>query len=195
MTTINENDPRVKRTRELITNAFISVVSKKGFESITVKDITTAATINRATFYSHFTDKYDLLDTLIVEKFSELLSNKIQGKISINEHTIRILVLCLCDYFEMIKNTCKCGYISILPLIGNKITEELYSIMYTALKKESGSADYGMHMELIATMISTSIYNAVYRWQVNGLSTTKEVLIEDIINFVLTGADKHLGRM
>ncbi|MBL4931830.1 TetR/AcrR family transcriptional regulator [Clostridium paridis] len=193
MATINENDPRVKRTRELITTAFISVVSKKGFESITVKDITTAATVNRTTFYAHFTDKYDLLDTLVAEKFTELLSNKIQEELSINEHSIHNLVLCLCDFFEMIKATCDCGYISILPLIGNKITEELYSIIYTAFKNEPVWAEPEiMHIELISTMISTSIYNAVYRWEIQKMDITREVLVEEVIDFVLTGVNKRI---
>ncbi|MDD7793474.1 TetR family transcriptional regulator [Clostridium sp. 'White wine YQ'] len=193
MATMNENDPRVKRTRDLIINAFISEVSKKGFESITVKDITTTATINRTTFYAHFTDKYDLLDTLIAEKFSELLSSKIQEELSINEHSIRNLVLCLCDFFEMIKATCDCGYISILPLIGNKITEELYSIIYTALKIEPVLAEHEiMRIELISTMISTSIYNAVYRWKMQKTPVDQEILIQDVIDFILTGIKNKL---
>lgn len=191
---INESDPRVKRTRELITNAFISVVSKKGFDSITVKDITSAAPINRATFYAHFTDKYNLLDTLVVERFIEILSKKVQGELSLNEETIRSLVLCICDYFEVIKGTCKCGYLSILPLIGDKIIEELYSTIYTVLKKDSKLVHKKPEeIELMATMISTCIYKAVYRREFQKMPIAKEILIEDVLDFVFNGLNKYTG--
>jgi Transcriptional regulator len=187
---MNENDPRVKRTRELIVNAFISLISKKGFDNITVKDITTAATINRATFYAHFTDKYELLDTLIIEKFSEIFSEKIRGKISINENTIRILVLCIYDCIEMVKNICKCGYLSVLPLIEDKIIEELEAIILGLYKKELElNKEQLMHAKLVSGMISTSIYNSVYKWEVHKMSITQETLIEDINSFIFNGID------
>jgi AcrR family transcriptional regulator len=58
-------DPRVKRTRKYLKDALLSLIKEKGFEAITVSDITEAAEINRATFYQHYHDKYDLLDKTI----------------------------------------------------------------------------------------------------------------------------------
>lgn len=55
-------DLRVRRTRESIQNAFIELTIQKNFASVTVADITKRAMVNRATFYRHFQDKYDLLD-------------------------------------------------------------------------------------------------------------------------------------
>lgn len=56
-----DSDVRVIRTRKSIKAAFADLLLKKGFESITIKDITTAAAVNRGTFYKHYQDKYDLL--------------------------------------------------------------------------------------------------------------------------------------
>lgn len=55
-------DLRIKRTQRAIKDAFYSLVEEKGFEHITVKDITERAMISRNTFYLHYTDKYDLLN-------------------------------------------------------------------------------------------------------------------------------------
>ena len=55
-------DRRILRTRLAIHAAFVSLVKEKGFDALSVKDITTRANINRGTFYLHYTDKYDLLD-------------------------------------------------------------------------------------------------------------------------------------
>jgi AcrR family transcriptional regulator len=55
-------DLRVRRTRKSLQDAFIELTIQKGFEAVTVRDITERAMVNRATFYRHFQDKYDLLE-------------------------------------------------------------------------------------------------------------------------------------
>ncbi|MFD3445361.1 TetR/AcrR family transcriptional regulator [Microbacteriaceae bacterium 4G12] len=68
----NSNDPRVRRTRQVIRDALISLIHEKGFDNITVQNIAEKATVNRATFYSHYHDKYDLLDKSIEEMLTTL---------------------------------------------------------------------------------------------------------------------------
>ncbi|MDM5156742.1 TetR/AcrR family transcriptional regulator [Bacillus sp. DX1.1] len=68
----NTNDPRVKRTRQLIQDAFVALVGEKGFENVTVQHIAERAPVNRATFYSHYHDKYDLLNKSIEEMLAKL---------------------------------------------------------------------------------------------------------------------------
>lgn len=59
---VNPNDPRVKRTRQLLMQAFMELLKeKKDISSISVQDIAERATLNRATFYAHFEDKYAFL--------------------------------------------------------------------------------------------------------------------------------------
>lgn len=79
----NTNDPRVKRTRQLIQDAFVALVGEKGFENVTVQHIAERAPVNRATFYSHYHDKYDLLDKSIeemLEKLAEVIKPKNKNK-------------------------------------------------------------------------------------------------------------------
>ncbi|PKG22627.1 TetR/AcrR family transcriptional regulator [Niallia nealsonii] len=57
----SKTDLRVIRTKEAIRDALIELIDEKGFEAITVKDITTRAKINRGTFYAHYQDKFDLM--------------------------------------------------------------------------------------------------------------------------------------
>ncbi len=73
---MNETDPRVIRTRKLIFNAFVDLLQEKGFHSTSVQDIAARATVNRATFYSHFVDKYDLLDRMVSEWFRDVLHRR-----------------------------------------------------------------------------------------------------------------------
>src|SRR5205807_1741174 len=53
VTPVKSVDPRVKRTRKLLQQAFIELFQEKGFASISIQDITERATVNRATFYAH----------------------------------------------------------------------------------------------------------------------------------------------
>lgn len=65
-------DPRVIRTRKLLREALIELIPEKGYDEITIKDITDRATLNRATFYLHYRDKEDLLDRGFEEIWDEL---------------------------------------------------------------------------------------------------------------------------
>lgn len=62
-------DLRVRRTRKLLTQALIELTIEKGFSAITVQDLADRAMINRATFYRHYRDKYELLDQYMNEVY------------------------------------------------------------------------------------------------------------------------------
>ncbi|MFF2176526.1 TetR/AcrR family transcriptional regulator [Lysinibacillus sp. NPDC058147] len=68
-------DPRVMRTRQLLRDALVELIEEKGYDKITVQDITERATINRATFYLHYRDKLDLLYQSSEEILNDLMGN------------------------------------------------------------------------------------------------------------------------
>lgn len=73
-------DPRVRRTRKLLTQALIEGSVEKGFAALTVRDITERAMVNRSTFYRHYLDKYDLLEQHLNEMYGMLEEGGIIGK-------------------------------------------------------------------------------------------------------------------
>jgi AcrR family transcriptional regulator len=60
-------DPRVKRTRRLLRDALVSLILKKDFASITIKEVTERAEVAYITFYRH----YESLDQLLMEVLDE----------------------------------------------------------------------------------------------------------------------------
>jgi AcrR family transcriptional regulator len=60
-------DRRVRRTRELLREALVSLVLQKGYERVTVQDIIDRADVGRSTFYAHFRDREDLLLSVFEE--------------------------------------------------------------------------------------------------------------------------------
>ena len=72
----SESDPRVKRTRALLQESLCQLLRARSFEGISVNDIAESATVNRATFYSHYTDKYELLNAMTSTRFQALLDQR-----------------------------------------------------------------------------------------------------------------------
>ena len=53
-----------------------TLMQTKSFDEISVQDITEAATVNRATFYDHYTDKFALLEAMVAGGFHRLLHER-----------------------------------------------------------------------------------------------------------------------
>lgn len=62
-----ESDLRVRKTQKALSDAIFSLLNRRNFNNITVHDLCSEALVSRATFYSHFRDKYGLLDCLLSE--------------------------------------------------------------------------------------------------------------------------------
>lgn len=61
-----------RKTKQLIQNSFLHILEGKPFEAITIGDIAKTAQINRGTFYLHYIDKFDLLEQMEQQLFTEL---------------------------------------------------------------------------------------------------------------------------
>ena len=68
-------DLRVKRTQRVIQETFIELVVEVGFGAITVQMLAERAMINRATFYRHYEDIYDLVDKVYNNLIDEYLAS------------------------------------------------------------------------------------------------------------------------
>ncbi|MBV8928044.1 MAG: TetR/AcrR family transcriptional regulator C-terminal domain-containing protein [Mycobacteriaceae bacterium] len=61
-------DRRVRRTRQLLHDAFIELVLEKGYDKTTIQDILDRADVGRSTFYAHYRDK----EALLTANFDEM---------------------------------------------------------------------------------------------------------------------------
>lgn len=68
-------DLRIQRTEKNIINAFIELRASKPLEKITVKELSDLAFINKATFYTHYKDIYDLAEQLENEAIASVLND------------------------------------------------------------------------------------------------------------------------
>ena len=68
-------DKRVKNTIKAIRNALFEMLSEKPLNRISVTELCKRAGVNRATFYLHYTDIYDLLDKIELSYVEEMREN------------------------------------------------------------------------------------------------------------------------
>lgn len=67
------HDRRVKRTQKLLAKAMIDLTLEKGYEAVTIRDITERADIGYATFFRHYHTKENLLKEVLEVVLAELM--------------------------------------------------------------------------------------------------------------------------
>ena len=186
-------DRRVKRTRQVLQQAFIEVVREKGFAATSIQDITERANVNRGTFYLHFTDKYMLLDTFLREDFRHLLANKLPPTSGWDRRTLHLLIETLLNYFERKYNHQHHLPHAVAPLVEQAIHEELTGLLLTWLK-QSGSKEtqWRVPMETIARVVSWAIFGAVLQWSQEESTISLEQMTNDILLVIMEGVT-HLA--
>ena len=70
----NSTDPRVRRTRQMIQDAFIDLIQEVDYKKITVNLITQRAGINRVTFYLHYRDLEDMIESMVSDMIQDIES-------------------------------------------------------------------------------------------------------------------------
>lgn len=178
-------DPRIRRTRQLLQCALRALMEKKSFDEISVQDITEEATVNRATFYDHYTDKYALLDAMVGGGFHKLLAERNIGYDGTCPSAASAIILAACDYLSR-EFGCKaeCGRQSAFePLIEAAITSAIRRILIGGMPKARSSA--GVPPEMIATTASWAIYGAVKEWVHMENRPAAEEIVPVILRLVL----------
>lgn len=67
-----KEDQRVRVTKEMLRNAFVTLLEQKPVAAVTVKELCAVAGINRGTFYLHYYDVYDMMEKLEEELLCQL---------------------------------------------------------------------------------------------------------------------------
>jgi AcrR family transcriptional regulator len=91
-------DPRIRRTRQLLQQALATLLRTRDFDKLSVQEITDAAGVNRATFYAHYPDKFALLECMVAGRFHALLAGRgvvFDGTCS---NALTGIVLGVCDF-------------------------------------------------------------------------------------------------
>src|SRR5205807_7538962 len=75
MSAEKKDDRRRSRTRRSLSQALIELILEKHYDEITVQDVIDRADVGRSTFYAHYRDKEDLLESDFEKFFDGLVSH------------------------------------------------------------------------------------------------------------------------
>src|ERR687889_1194713 len=179
-------DPRVKRTRELIVRAFNKLVAEKGHTGLTVSEIAGRATINRATFYAHFADQYELFDHVVSEAFREELRRKLPAPSVFGEENLEALIRAACDYLAGLNTACSRTDRQFRPLIEARVQSELYELLLGWIQASPANGR-SAEAEITATVVSWAIFGAGLRWSQGGEPGTVEEYADQALSAIAGG--------
>jgi AcrR family transcriptional regulator len=158
---VNPNDPRVKRTRQLLIQALADVLGEKSFHDITIQDITDRATVNRVTFYAHFEDKYDLVGTLIRDGFVERLEAELPATSPLTPANLRLLCRVVIQSLGDSHTQCRTFHDRYGPLFESAVQEALYAFILDWLRHWAPDEPLpGVHTEALAVVMSWTLFGA-----------------------------------
>lgn len=150
-------DRRSRRTRKMLQGALDKLLQKKEFEQITVQDIAEAAELNRATFYDHYGDKYCLLESLVGDRFQELLAERHVRFDNTCSAALKAMVLAVDDYLTTLQGLD--GKRPLEPHTERAIIAVVRRILLDGLKKHQPSDE--APTEMIAAAASWALYGMV----------------------------------
>jgi AcrR family transcriptional regulator len=178
-------DPRIRRTRQLLQEALHNLMQTKPFDEISVQDISEAATVNRATFYDHYTDKYSLLDATVAGGFHRLLHQRNVQFDGTCPTAASAVILAACDYLTQTHtNPAVCNRQSAFePLVDAALTNAIRQVL------EKGIPGPGQtplpSAGMIASAASWAIYGAVKQWFFTPGHPSAEEVVPTILELVL----------
>lgn len=147
---------RMTRTKESIFEALLELMKEKDFEKITIQNLTERAQINRATFYAHFQDKYELLDEIIGNSVEELIQKHTNGVCAFTKENMLQLVYAAFEFHQRVKVKCRRNYDRIIPLLCSQLINALKQYLNRCLEK-TNSEERSFFVQIYASMINDAV--------------------------------------
>ena len=175
-------DPRVKRTRELLQQALGKLLETKEFEKISVQDITDEATVNRATFYAHYPDKFALFECMVGARFHQLLADRGVTFNGTCASALYHFALGVCDYLaQMPRSECE-RQRQMEPHLESAVIAVVRKMILEGVTQHPPPS--GDSPELIASTVSWAIFGAAKEWMLTPDRVPSEVIATTVIRLV-----------
>jgi AcrR family transcriptional regulator len=186
---VNANDPRVKRTRKLLQQTMLELMGEKNFDAITVQDIAVRSTLNRATFYAHFEDKYDLLDSIIREGIEQELTAAVPEGAPVSAETLRALCCTAYTYLAQVQDHCKPQHHrQFSPLLERAVQEALHRFLVRWLRQAPAVALPGdAPAETVAGVLSWALFGTASQWSRGLRAEPAEVVAAQVVAVLIEG--------
>lgn len=180
----NKIDRRVKYTRMVIKESFINLLEEKEISQITIKEICENADINRATFYTHYSDQYDLLKKIedeFLDNIKDYLDELDQGNDKVNP------VLLAERIFEYIKENAKMCKLLLSERGGLNFQKRVMMLVYDTIINEitDNSNITKEDAEYVYSFTITGCVGIVQKWLDEDMKKSTHFMAEMVIRLTL----------
>lgn len=188
-----KRDRRIARTQQLLSKALMELVIERGYDAITIQDITDRADVSRATFYLHYKDKDELLIASMTKIYDGLAaSHKNQPPLDLSD--VREDMLCDAGDFEHVAEFAD-FYRAMLSKNGSvgfllRVMTYLAQAFQPALEEQIGSASEGrtdgtkIPVDLIAAFCAGAEVGVMKWWLENDMRYTPQQMAQ--MHFLLS---------
>ena len=170
---MRKSDARVRYTRRVIKESFLSLLREKPINKITVKEVCESAELNRATFYAHYSDCFALMESIE----QELLEAFGQSLRLIDGFDVSALIAAIYSMVEQHEDACNVlifGGAS--PSLLGRMIDLAREASIATWKRQLGHAS-DAELEMLYTHLSNGLMNVV-------LDGYDKYSRDDVISFV-----------
>lgn len=181
-------DPRVIRTRQMLRDAIINLILEKGYDAITIQDITDSAGLRRATFYLHYKDKDELLISILRTTFDELVCQIDEigtPLLAENQYEMSLIMFRHAQANSRLYQSILGGYGAVT--ITRYVREYLTEKFLTELSCREPVPEFEMPVEVVAAFAASMKLNMVLWWLDNGMTYSPEQMADMSTQLTLRG--------
>ncbi len=180
-----KKDRRINRTRQALREALNSLVKEKGYEAVTVEEITERANLGRTTFYLHYHDKEDLFLEELEQKLSELVEEMKMSSRPLIDWFLNSQEDVIMNIFEMVRENADIFNILVNEQ-SNKVSNRFRNLLVQAGTKlitesptmQKRTQDVSMPIELILNYFAGSLWFCITWWVENEYFLSIEEMTE-----------------
>ncbi len=180
-------DRRVKYTRMVLRESLIELLQEKPISRLTIKELCQRADINRATFYSHYHDQYDLLKTIETSFIADINSHLDRFALEADEASMVEILTAIFEHLAENRELCQ-------VLLGNNTDLDFQANIMKAAgqrvllewRKNKGVNEAAEYMY---TYVATGAIGVIRRWIQEEKPQTPRQVAEFVTRLVYKGIE------
>ncbi len=192
-------DRRINRTRRLLRDSLMALILEKGYDAVTVEDITTRADLGRTTFYLHYKDKEELLVESIDAIANDLKAqvDLMAGAVGIGEaqpRPIHIAFAHAAEHADLYRIILKGeGATKTATRLRKIISDGALEFLQARLQVLQPDVKPNTDLSLVADYFASALLGFMTWWLEAGSPYPPEQMADFFLDVFFNGARNHLG--
>lgn len=178
-----KEDLRVRKTKAALNAAFGGIIEKKAFEDISINELCTIAGVRRATFYKHYSDKYDFVKEYVGYlrlnyEVTTPLCSSIEKTVDYYVNYAKRIVNYLDTHEKIVNNLLKSNLLHIIiGLITEKNFQDTTENLNQSVRR---GLELPASVETVSAMLTGGIATVLFQWLISGKKRDVKLITDEI---------------